>query len=150
MSIDLLRCFGHFPWHFFVGGYSFSCVGKTKFSSLLWRAVAAFFPAINALRRTSGSTWDDAEISSEISRGNGSLLEFVIKRGGGGYLMFRTWARIETYLIDLFLQKLLGAGSFISFPHIDFASVDLSPLPCGAPAWSWFPILLLTCHTFLY
>lgn len=33
------------------------------------RAVAAFFPAVNALRRTSGSTWDDAEISSEDFQG---------------------------------------------------------------------------------
>ena len=52
------------------------------------RAVAAFFPAVNALRRTSGSTWDDAEISSEISRGNGSLLESVIKRGGGYLIIY--------------------------------------------------------------
>ena len=63
--------FGHFSSHFFVGGYSFSRVGKTKFSSFSLSTqpnfaaeaddgggdaeVAAFFPAVNALGRTSGS-----------------------------------------------------------------------------------------------
>ena len=47
----------------------FTLLGGSFHLSYEERAVAAFFPAVNALRRTSGSTWDDAEISSEYIQG---------------------------------------------------------------------------------
>ena len=85
MSIDPLRyALGIFRGIFSQVDTVFLVLAKQSFHlSYEERAVAAFFPAVNALRRTSGSTWDDAEISSEDFQGKRKPIGMVVTGGGG-------------------------------------------------------------------